>query len=65
MTGRGAAGGFDFQSRVIAYVAARVIAKRRLDWTSSAEGDTPIAIRAEGAAVSAWWAERRTLIHRP
>ena len=47
MTGKGAAGGFDFQARISAFVAVHVIAKRQLRWTRLNDGDVPAAVQAE------------------
>jgi tetratricopeptide (TPR) repeat protein len=47
-SGGGAAGsgGYDFQARALAYIAAYIVAARRLDWLRDRE-DTPIALAAE------------------
>ncbi|MNS01623.1 NACHT domain protein [compost metagenome] len=43
--GSAGSGGYDFQSRVIAYVAVFMLAARQLDWTPNA--DVPLAVSAE------------------
>lgn len=47
MSGRGAAAGFDFQSRANAYVLVHILAERSLSWTQLASGDVPLAVQAE------------------
>jgi hypothetical protein len=47
MTGKAPAGGFDFQSRLAAWVAVRILARGSLQWTQSTNGDVPIAVSAE------------------
>lgn len=48
MSGKGPASGFDFQSRVNAFVAVRILARLPLRWTQLVTSDVPTAIRAEG-----------------
>jgi Flp pilus assembly protein TadD len=47
VTGKAPAGGFDFQSRLIAFVSVHILAERPLSWTQFEEGDVPSAVAAE------------------
>ena len=47
MGGKAAGSGFDFQSRVNAFVAAHMLARRQLRWTRLATRDVPISMQAE------------------
>lgn len=44
--GSAGSGGYDFQARVVAYIAAHIIAVRRLDWLEG-RNDAPLAVAAE------------------
>lgn len=44
--GKAGSGGYDYQARVIAYVAAHILAQRRLDWIETCD-DAPVAVSAE------------------
>lgn len=47
MDGSAAGGGFDFQARVIAWVAVHILAQRNLDWLRLQPPPIPVAVSAE------------------
>lgn len=47
MSGSGGSGGYEYQARVTAYVAAHILTKQKLGWIEHSTGDIPIAVAAE------------------
>jgi hypothetical protein len=45
--GSAAGGGFDFQNRIIAYIAAHILCERELDWLRLGVPDVPTRVAAE------------------